>query len=57
MELPQPGENLCPLQWKLGVLTSGPTGKSLNWVLDKLEVIVTAEMLEIIPEFKDNSQN
>ena len=34
-----------------------PPGKSLNWVLDKLEVIVTAEMLEIIPEFKDNSQN
>ena len=25
---PDPGLNLCPLQWKAGVLTTGPPGKS-----------------------------
>ena len=26
--LPDQGSNLCPLQWKRGVLTTGPPGKS-----------------------------
>ena len=28
-ELPRPGTEPCPLQWKYGVLTTGPPGKSL----------------------------
>ena len=28
ISVPQPGWNLCPLQWKYGVLTTGPPGKS-----------------------------
>ena len=27
-ELPDQGSNLCPLQWKRGVLTTGPPGNS-----------------------------
>ena len=27
-EFPDQGSNLCPLQWKCGVLTTGPPGKS-----------------------------
>ena len=30
--VPWPG-NPCPLQWKCGVLTAGPPGKSLEWDL------------------------
>ena len=28
--VPQPGSNLCPPQWKLGVLTAGPPGNSIS---------------------------
>ena len=45
--VPQPGDqvsNPCPLQWKHGVLTTGPPGKSLicsflNWVVSFLTVV------------------
>lgn len=32
----QPESNPCPLQWKCGVLITGPLGKSLQWSLTTL---------------------
>ena len=33
---PDQGSNLCPLQWKHGVLTTGPPGNSLSSSFHKL---------------------
>ena len=32
-QFPNQGSNPCPLQWKHGVLTTGPPGKSLQFIL------------------------
>ena len=39
--VPWPGINLCPLQWKGGVLTTGPPGKSPDFFLDYLSPCLT----------------
>ena len=39
-QFPNQGSNLCPLQWKRGVLTTGPPGKSsaaLQWLRGQRE--------------------
>ena len=37
---PDQGLNLCPLQWKHGVLTTGPPGKSQNFqIYEKVKII------------------
>ena len=33
---PDQGLSLCPLEWKLGVLTTGPPGKSLLFFFNQL---------------------
>ena len=33
--VPYPGIEPVPLQWRCGVLTTGPPGKSQEWVLDR----------------------
>ena len=42
---PNQGWNPCPLQWKCGILTTGPPGKSLNHPLinPPLRLFVTVE--------------
>lgn len=36
--VPQPGSNLCSLQWKQGVVTTGPPGRPLNPFKRKTEL-------------------
>ena len=45
LSCPNQGSNPSPLQWKRGVLTTGPPGKSLNGVLIfKLPTKVSEEL-------------
>ena len=43
-QFPDQGLNLCPLQWKCGVLTTGPPGKSLTGVFKIRRVATQAEI-------------
>ena len=36
--VPRPGSNLCPLQWKLRVLTTGPPGKSPFYLFEDHDI-------------------
>ena len=42
---PDQGRNPCPLQWKRGVLTTGPPGKSSNIIVNKKAL----EMYSCVP--------
>ena len=51
---PDQGPNPCPLQWKCGVLTTGPPGKSYTSVFYNKVLNISCNLLTTVLKVKDN---